>query len=287
MTATVRTALASATILALALPAIPSFAQSTVQSSAGAPGPARPAAGVFGCAAGGNQQEIGAVVGGLAGAALGNALSRNNRTIGIVLGGALGAAAGSWIGCRLQISDQQKAQAALERALAENSTQTWRSEIGAASGTVEVVANTVQPVPAGPVAPAATPVPAFAPGVLQLASYDLGAAGLYSARSRTNVRSGPGTGNAVVGQLVAGEAVRVLAQVPGQPWLLVGTETTARGYVSAGLLARQGAGLRTASVPTQPCRTLRETIDGIGDGPVVSTYRGCRNSDGSWTLQSA
>jgi surface antigen len=297
MTRTIRPALTGLCALALALPSLPGFAQ----TATGAPGPgtapARPAAGVFGCAAGGNQQEIGAVVGGLAGAALGNALSRNNRTIGMVLGGALGAAAGSWIGCRLQISDQQKAQAALERALADNAAQSWRSEIGAASGTVEVVrTDMIQPgtqAVAQPVsARAPAPLPGFAHGVMQLTSYDLAPAGQFVARGRVNVRSGPGTSSPVVSRLAANERVQVLAGVPGQPWYLIGTDSAATGYVSSSLLALARPTpmntRATASLePPQPCRTLRETIDGIGDGPQVAMYRGCRNPDGTWTLHSA
>jgi surface antigen len=293
MTRSIRPALMGICALALAVPAAPGFAQ----TGAPAPAAARPAAGVFGCAAAGNQQEIGAVVGGLAGAALGNALSRNNRTIGMVLGGALGAAAGSWIGCRLQISDQQKAQAALERALAENASQSWRSEIGAASGNVEVVrTDMVQPAAGAVLQPVSAPVPqppsAFAPGVMQLTSYDMAPAGQFVARGRTNVRSGPGTSSPVVARLAANERVTVLAGVPGQPWYLIGSDGVARGYVSSSLLALARPTpvntRATASLePPQPCRLLRETIDGIGDAAQVSMYRGCRNPDGTWTLQSA
>lgn len=265
----------------------------SARQAAGTPAPGqRPAAGVFGCAASGNQQEIGAVVGGLAGAAIGNAVGRDNRTVGILLGGALGAAAGSWIGCRLQIADQQKAEAALQRALAENASQSWRSEIGAASGTVDVLSTQMVPVSGagfGP-EPVNTPgLPPFPMGVMQLTNYDMAPRGIYTARSRANLRAGPGTSNAVVGQLVAGETVEVLAGVPGQPWVLVGSAAGARGYVAASLLrGGPGASSRTvAAPPTRPCRMLRETIDGIGEAPQVSIYRGCQNFDGSWSLTPA
>ncbi len=287
MSSTLRTAITIAAATALLAAPIAASAR----QAAGAPAQ-RPAAGVFGCAATGNQQEIGAVVGGLAGAAIGNAVGRDNRTVGILVGGALGAAAGSWIGCRLQIADQQKAQAALQRALVENSSQSWRSEIGAASGSVDVLSTQMVQV-SGPgfgAEPVNAPgLPPFPMGVMQLTNYDMSPRGIYTARSRANLRAGPGTSNAVVGQLVAGETVEVLAGVPGQPWVLVGSPAGARGYVAASLL-RGGpvTNARTAAaVPTRPCRMLRETIDGIGDAPQVSMYRGCQNADGSWSLNPA
>lgn len=276
---------------AAALLAAPISAAARQATGAPAPGQ-RPAAGVFGCAASGNQQEIGAVVGGLAGAAIGNAVGRDNRTVGILVGGAIGAAAGSWIGCRLQIADQEKAQAALQRALAENSSQSWRSEIGAASGSVEVLSTQMVAV-SGPgfgAEPMNAPgLPPFPMGVMQLTNYDMAPRGIYTARARANLRAGPGTSNAVVGQLVAGETVEVLAGVPGQPWVLVGSAAGARGYVASSLL-RGGPSSATRTVaapPARPCRLLRETIDGIGDAPQVSMYRGCQNADGSWSLNPA
>jgi hypothetical protein len=58
--------------------------------------------GVVNCGAPGTSQPIGAVVGGLLGAAVGSNLSKNDRTAGTVVGGLAGAAAGSYIGCRNQ-----------------------------------------------------------------------------------------------------------------------------------------------------------------------------------------
>jgi uncharacterized protein YraI len=59
-------------------------------------------AGVTGCTSSGGRQEGGALIGALAGAALGSQISKNERGLGAVAGAGLGAAAGSAIGCEQQ-----------------------------------------------------------------------------------------------------------------------------------------------------------------------------------------
>lgn len=59
--------------------------------------------GITNCAAPGNQQETGAVVGALLGGLAGNLIaSRSSRGLGTIIGVGAGAAAGSYIGCNEQ-----------------------------------------------------------------------------------------------------------------------------------------------------------------------------------------
>ncbi|WP_312161336.1 glycine zipper 2TM domain-containing protein [Phenylobacterium sp.] len=122
---------AAVVAVALALPAA-AGAQPTLRQGS-------PLSSIFGCDAGGDKQAGGAVIGGLVGGVVGSNLAKNERTLGAVLGAAAGAAAGSYIGCRMQRSDQQKAQAAAEYALDRGGSQSWSNPETGASGDVRVV----------------------------------------------------------------------------------------------------------------------------------------------------
>ncbi|MBO9708670.1 MAG: SH3 domain-containing protein [Caulobacter sp.] len=60
--------------------------------------------GVIGCDASGGKQEAGAVIGGLAGALVGNKLSKHDKGAGTAIGAVVGAGAGSYVGCNMQKS---------------------------------------------------------------------------------------------------------------------------------------------------------------------------------------
>lgn len=231
--------------------------------------PAR--AGVFNCPASGGRQEVGAVAGGAVGALVGRALGGDNKTLGTIIGAVAGAAAGSWIGCRLQISDQAKAQAALERALAENKSQTWSSPTGA-RGSVELVSDM----------PATIDLGRFAPGVTTLPSYTHTTVGPHVARVKANLRAGPSTSTQTLGSLRKGEAVNVIAEAPGSSWALVEQGGVARGYVARSLLNRTGSA--PAVQPVSSCKTVRESVSPLGGSAQTSTHRACPGADGTWTL---
>ena len=97
--------------------------------------------GIFGCAAPGSKQVIGAGGGGVVGGLIGYRIAGGNRMLGTVIGGAVGAAAGSWIGCRLQIGDQRRAQAAVARAAADGRAQHWSSADTGVSGSAVPLAS--------------------------------------------------------------------------------------------------------------------------------------------------
>lgn len=223
--------------------------------------------GVFGCAASGNKQTIGAVAGGVLGGFLGNRIAgRGSRWLGTIIGGALGAAGGSLLGCKLQKNDQAKAERAVEDAVATNSNQSWKSDETGASGTVEV----------GQSGTALSDLK-FANGVEPASGYTrVGAS--YLASANANVRGRPGLDGAVVGQIPSGARVWVPASVKGAPWLLISEGGVAQGYVSNALL--KPAPQQTAS----NCKVVKQTINQPGAPAESETLQACKDANGQWTM---
>ncbi|MDP1737444.1 MAG: SH3 domain-containing protein [Caulobacter sp.] len=61
--------------------------------------------GPFACAAAGQKQEKGALLGAVLGGLLGSQVSKNERAAGAVVGAGLGAAVGSYAGCNAQVKE--------------------------------------------------------------------------------------------------------------------------------------------------------------------------------------
>lgn len=61
--------------------------------------------GPFACAASGQKQEKGALIGAVLGGLLGSQVSKNERAAGAVVGAGLGAAVGSYAGCNAQVKE--------------------------------------------------------------------------------------------------------------------------------------------------------------------------------------
>lgn len=81
------------------------LALSVVAALGVAPVAASAANGVTSCAASGQKQEKGAIIGAVIGGLLGSKISSNERAAGTVVGAGLGAAAGSYIGCNAQVKE--------------------------------------------------------------------------------------------------------------------------------------------------------------------------------------
>lgn len=226
--------------------------------------------GIFGCSAGGSKQTIAAVAGGAIGGLLGNRIAgRGSRTLGTLLGGALGAAAGSAVGCKLQKNDQAKAERAMEQAVLTGKNQDWQSDETGASGRVEV-GQDVSGVDLANLRLAAGVEPAD--GYTKVA-------GAYVSTASANIRSAPGTGSKILGQLATGQRVWVPAAVKGQPWVLVSDQGVAQGYVSAPLLKRA---MSTASA--NGCRLVKQTVSQPGAAEETETLQACKGTNGEWTL---
>ena len=256
---------------------------------------------IFNCESSGNKQAGGAAVGAVLGGLLGNSTSKNNRGASTVLGAALGAAAGSYIGCRMQTSDQRRAETATREALDYGRDASWTNPETGASGRVRVVssnpyldddysrADYARPISLGDIR--------FATGVQPQATY-YGAAGRYEASSRVNLRSRPGQRGQVVGRLEPGERFRALARVRGYngDWLLVGRDRTAIGYVSEEMVTPVGSPYAEAygrdgsdrgqRRSERMCRTFEQTFTTSGGRPETSQYTACQNAGGEWVVQS-
>ena len=221
--------------------------------------------GIFGCAAPGSKQIIGAVSGGVVGGLIGNRIAGGNRTLGTVIGSAVGATAGSWIGCKLQIGDQRKAQAAVARAATEGQAQSWSSIDTGVSGSA---------------VPLASPQLAklrFPGTVVPNDRYD-GRTGTFVAGGRANLRASPDINSTLVGTLNPGERVTVVAGVENAPWLLVAENGVARGYVSEPLLRNQ------SPLDGSACRTIRQTITIPSKSPATQDFRACPDNKGGWSV---
>jgi surface antigen len=223
--------------------------------------------GVFGCAASGNKQTIGAIAGGVLGGFLGNRIAgRGSRTLGTVLGGALGGAAGSALGCKLQKSDQAKAERATEEAIATGKDQDWSNPETGASGKVEVGAKGT-----------ALAGIKFAKGIEPAESYSK-VGGAYVSTAHANVRSGPGTSSNVVATLPTGTRVWVPASVTGSPWFLISDSGVGQGYVSNALLKKVST--ETAS----NCKMVKQTVSVPGSKDETETMQACNGADGQWVM---
>ncbi len=228
--------------------------------------------GLFSCEGSGKKQEGGALIGGAAGALLGNKLSGKNKTLGTLLGAAAGAAAGGYIGCRMQSTDAALAEQATKRALETGVAQTWSNSHTGNSGRITVVSSSYGP-----------PIDGrdlrLAQGVQSLPSYDA-AGGGYVASSAVNLRSGPSTRGAVVGKLAPGERFDALGVAPTNGWVLVGRNGYGVGYAAATLVRPEGR--LDAS-----CRVIDAQVAGGGQGTSNQRYSACRDRKGEWQLTEA
>ncbi|MDP3870560.1 SH3 domain-containing protein [Phenylobacterium sp.] len=163
---------------------------------------------VVGCDAPGNKQVGGALIGALLGAVAGSNLAKNDRGTGTAIGAVVGGATGSYVGCRMQRSDQGQN--------AYGYGQTYRP---------------------------AYQQPAYQqPATYSHSGYRLSGdisparyvrdGGTFAASSKLNLRGAPSTSAHKVGSLRAGERFQALARVRGTDWILVGQDGVGVGYVS-------------------------------------------------------
>jgi surface antigen len=238
---------------------------------------------IFGCQSGGNKQAGGAILGAIIGGALSNTTSsKRTRGRNTVLGAAAGAAAGSYIGCRMQVGDQQRAEAATQRALNSGENASWSNPETGASGRVTMVSS--RPYDAQSALPASMNGVRFAQGVEPQGPY-LGASGRYEASNRVNLRANPANDGRVVNQLQPGESFDALARVRGYPsdWLLAGRNGVAIGYVSETVV--QPLTRSYSSGNGQMCRTFDQTLT-TGQGETeTNRYTACQTANGEWVVQ--
>lgn len=172
---------------------------------------------VIGCEAAGNNQRNGAILGGLLGAAAGAAVADKDAK-GALIGGLLGAATGSYVGCQKQVKEQ---------------AQTQYPDYGYQYGNQDYdrYDRGYQQPTYGQNVPVARGVQRanFTPMNQRVV-----------ASTKVNLRSGPTTSSARVGQLYAGEAIEALATVRGTDWVLVGRNGVGIGYVNSAYVRPAG-----------------------------------------------
>ncbi|HEY9219121.1 MAG TPA: SH3 domain-containing protein, partial [Phenylobacterium sp.] len=151
----------------------------------------------------------GAVIGALAGGALGSNLAKNDRGTGTAIGAVVGAGAGSYVGCKMQRSDVQRQGAYGYGGTFNHGGYRLNSGLSPAS---------------------------FARD-----------GDTYRANTTINVRSAPTTGAARVGQLRSGQPFQALARVRNSPWILVGEGGVGVGYVHEAYVSPEGGGRYAAS----------------------------------------
>jgi len=299
----------SSMIVALvAITALPGVSQAQYNQPTGG----GPLSSIFSCAAGGNRQATGAVIGGLLGGAVGNQVADNERGLGTVLGAAVGAAAGSYIGCRMQVGDQQRAQSAAQLALDQGQNQSWTNPQTGAQGQIRMVSTQPYQGQGGynqggynnqgnynqggynnqPQQPRPINMNGlrFASGVEPLRSY-VSDGDRYSAGSTVNLRALPSARARVIGSLRSGENVEALARVEGTDWILAGRNGQAIGYVDDMALRRQVAqnnnlnNNNNNNNPYRICRTFDQTFTSRGGQPETQRYTACQTASGEWIVQ--
>ena len=223
---------------------------------------------VFGCAAPGPKQKIGSAAGAVIGGVAGNRVIKGKRVLGTVIGAAAGAALGSWIGCKLQIGDQKKAQKALEQAAAENKSQQWSSSDTGASGSATLLAG-------GGIGGLR-----FPHNVQPYSQYDT-RAGIFAPNGRVNLRALPTTTSDIVGNLNSAENVEVVAGAANSPWLLIAENGVARGYASEPLLVQ-----KSVATPSN-CKLIRQEIRTAADDFASQDFKACPDDKGGWIITQA
>lgn len=242
-------------------------------ATAALPGAAQ-ARGIFGCDSGGGKQEGGAVIGAIVGGIIGNQIAKNERGLGTAIGAGLGAAAGSAIGCKIQEDDQRKAEAALEEALRTGYATDWRNPKTGSRGNVAVEPWSTYGDGYGE--PYDLRNVSFARGVTAQRYWE-GGGGWWRTNNTVNLRGSPSTRGRIVGKLPGGQDFLVLAKVRGQPWLLVGENGYATGYVAQSVVRPRGG-------DSNDCRRITQTISTKRYGTESERFRACRKPSGHWEL---
>jgi surface antigen len=273
-------AAAAASALAVTAAPAPALAQTGISS-------------LFTCNTPGAQNRAGTIIGGLAGAAIGNQVAKNERTLGTIAGAAIGAMAGNYIGCRMQASSQARAEDALETALNTGRSQAWRDPRTGAHGRFDVLdARYSAGYGAAPYAGQYSSNVdfrdlRFGPGVARLAAHRIQPdAAVYIAPGRVNLRAAPVRGAAVVDRTRPGEELTVAGRT-ADGWLVVHEDGYVRGYVSANVLRRRGAEAYATSGYRGDCRLVRQTVNLSGYPAETQQFAACRDGSGEWRIQPA
>lgn len=212
--------------------------------------------------------------------------------------GLVGAGVGGFIGNQIgkNLDDADKQQLALEtsQALASSKTTSaprqWSNPETGVKGRVSVKDESVNPVQAS--------IPILKDRVKVTPPLDLVGETYKVASNSLNVRGGPGTNYAPVGQsLSKGQDVHVVGTVQSDPnWMLIAQNGAGSGYVYAKGLQATGyavaaseqeipASAETVNIAAkQQCKTVEQQVTYADNTTDTESVRMCQQGDGSWSI---
>ena len=176
-----------------------------------------------------DKAALGGALGAIAGALIANEAGASDWQV--ILAGIAAGYAGYRIGKHLSRGDQDSLQARTASALSnarDGETVEWASEESSATASITTTdtRKEVKDIDLLRDERVATP-PAL----------DIIGKPYASLGSSVNLRAGPSTSTQVVGSLDKGEVVHAFGQVQGAPWVMIGRNNVALGYVHASLVA--------------------------------------------------
>jgi surface antigen len=209
-------------------------------------------------------RTVGTALGAVGGAIVGSQFgSGAGRVVATLVGGAAGAWLGNQIAGLLAEPDQQRASAAVQESAVSGQNTTWRNPESGVSGRTRVVETRTEPARRIAVPTVKDRIETMPP--LAIIGSD------HRATSSANVRGGPGTDYRVVGRLDAGQTVEVIGRVDGKPWMLIGQNGAAAGFVSEALLrpvpeaapAERASALRERATRQEEARSRGEVVEQV------------------------
>ncbi len=236
-----------------------------------------------------DNEDIGRIVGGVGGAVLGSQFGKGTGKAVAVGAGALGGLfLGGEIGKRIGGNDQQAITQTRQQALETEQPVTWRNPDSGVQSTARVTETAYRPAPVVTTKQSVKPKNDVVWRVppMQLIGAD------YRATTTSNVRGGPSTDYAVMGQLNEGERIHVVGKVADQDWYMISRNGIGSGFVYGPLLQRiPGTGgdmarpMSTATLDNvRECSVIEQQVT-LPDGTQETRRaRACRTADGNWEL---
>lgn len=242
-----------------------------------------------------DNEDIGRVLGGVGGALIGSQIGKGTGKVVAVGAGTLGGLfLGGEIGKRLDNRDQEAVVDTRQQALETSEPVVWRNPDSGVETRARVTETAYRPAPEPRLTTrkaqpkAATPKNDVVWRVppMQLIGAD------YRANTTSNIRGGPSTDYAVMGQLNKDERIHVVGKVVDRDWYMISRNGLGSGFVYGELLDRiPGSGgaidrpLSTASLDNvRECSVIEQQVT-LPDGTQeVRRARACRTADGGWEL---
>lgn len=240
-----------------------------------------------------DNEDIGRIVGGVGGAVLGSQFGKGTGKAVAVGAGALGGLfLGGEIGKQVGGKDQEAITQTRQQALDSDQPVVWRNPDSGVQSTARVTDTAYRPAPVVTTkqtrAKDGTPKNDVVWRVppMQLVGAD------YRANTTSNVRGGPSTDYAVMGQLNKGETIHVVGKVVDKDWYMISRNGIGSGFVYGPLLQRIPGGggdmarpMSTATLDNvRECSVIEQQVTLPNGTQETRRARACRTADGSWEM---